>query len=123
MAKKSWEETRTECIADGKVDLPGDQLAGLSEKQADFYLSLRGQYRQSLRAVSQLTEDRIKYAFAASIDAVMVGHLAKAAMSAGSLLAAFDAVAPRDVLQMKIDGVGAFIMARMAGLAPGREKE
>jgi hypothetical protein len=112
----NWEQKRRENTIAGMVDLPAGKLDGLSDKQKDYYLSLRGAFRNGIRIGLVSHEDRVQRWLEASLPSVREELLGKGRKAAESLVAAFDDVPSRMVMDMKIDSLMELILCRMSGL-------
>lgn len=111
----SYEQRRAEAVIAGKADLPEGKIERLSEKQQAFYLSLRGSFRESLKIALVWHEERINKAFGESV--ALGHHLSAGRIGAEGIMADFDALAPCDVMQMRIDSVVGLLLCQRGGLA------
>lgn len=119
---KSFEERRAEEIAEGRVHLPESALVGMSERQAEFYLSLRGRYRFDLARRFEEHCKRITEAYGVKQPVVMKVMMDGSVEAARKLMAMWDRVPWRMVLETKIDSVGGVVLAGMTGAKEALEE-
>jgi|GEM_PF-5746582 len=112
--RRRFEERRAEEVAEGRVHLPAGACDGMSDKQVEFYLSLRGRFRFALAHRFEEHCKRVKAAYGDKQPATCEAMLRQSVEAARKLMAAWDQLPAERVFALRVDGIGALILTGMS---------